>query len=131
MERVVQLDKTGCGIGCLAILTNKTYHIVKREICCELKMFCIYDKFFGTTYKKMYQLLRFYKKNFKFKRKFKNWVQLNGKVAILEINKNKKTKNWHWVVYKNGVIYDPSFHVKNYPRKDFGRINPRAFIEIL
>jgi ABC-type bacteriocin/lantibiotic exporter with double-glycine peptidase domain len=136
MKRRKQLDQSGCGIACIAMLTNKSYEEV-AETASEVSG--IPEN--GEKYTSTGQLAKLGKAHgvtigCKKRKKFKGWVHLPNR-AILAINPDSERKYWHWVVFyreptgEGAYVLDPNPAVKATRRKDFGRIKPFAYLPII
>ncbi len=64
-------------------------------------------------------------------RSVRTWSSLSEN-AIVAINHNEKTNNWHWVVYRReaGVAYVLDPQSKREVRKDLGRMRLRSYLPI-
>jgi ABC-type bacteriocin/lantibiotic exporter with double-glycine peptidase domain len=124
MRRIVQVDATGCGLACIAILAKTNYKKV-RELALELLGF----EDDGVFYTGTSDLVKIGKElNLIIssrRRKFKTFDNLPNK-AILAINYKSKTDAWHWVVFhrteSEEYVLDPKKSIKRNKRKDLNRI---------
>jgi len=128
MKKVLQTDNTGCGIASVAFLAGKTYNQIKKE---SIKQKICTPDDYGTSFYDIYKLLTAQNILVVDIQRVNCWLDLKGKIAIVGVHKRKNDSFFrHWVVYKGDKIYDSAPLLKNYPRQDFGRIKPYAFIEI-
>ncbi|MEI8656449.1 cysteine peptidase family C39 domain-containing protein [Vibrio sp. Hal054] len=134
MRRVVQQDRTGCGLACIAILAGTEYSNVKDR---ALDLFNIEssDEFY-TNASELQKLGQEFNLNVGGKRRvFKGFNALPD-LAILAINYRENEDTWHWVVYcrdgGNEFVIDPKKAVKAERRTDFGRLakSTRWFIAV-
>lgn len=134
MRRVVQQDRTGCGLACIAILAQTEYSNVKET---ALSLFNLEpnDEFYTSAHE-LQKLGQEYNLNVGGKRRvFKGFKALPD-LAILAINYREKEDTWHWVVYcrdeDSEFVIDPKKAVKAERRKDFGRLakSARWFMEV-
>lgn len=130
VQHVYQHDETGCGIACVAMLTNQSYYEVKDQL---IKRGFFKKHFdFGTTFQELTNILASFNFRPMQKRKFKKWTNIPAKVAIVSTNYDK-SGGWHWVVFVRDLdgyfIYDPGK-----PRKKIRDLRGKMsgwFIEIL
>lgn len=108
IKHVYQHDDTGCGIACVAMLVNQSYHELKKQLIQKGFFFGRTD--FGTTFRELTNIITSFNFRPTPKRKFRKWANIPAKVAISSTNYNT-TGGWHWVVFVrdlNGYfIYDP------------------------
>jgi len=108
VKHVYQHDDTGCGIACVAMLVNQTYHGVKEQLI--RNGFFSDNADFGTTFRELTNILTSFNFRPMSRRKFKKWSNIPAKVAIASTNYNK-SGGWHWVVFVRDIdgfyIYDP------------------------
>lgn len=108
VKHVYQHDDTGCGIACVAMLVNQTYHGVKEQL--MLKGLFPDNSDFGTTFRQLSDILCSFGLRPMPKRKFKKWTNIPAKIAIASTNYDK-SGGWHWVVFVRDIdgcyIYDP------------------------
>lgn len=118
MKRIIQKDRSGCGIACVAMITNKTYESV-RDVAIEkgfrrkehirmVKKQGGKEPLFTST-NDLRKLAEYFGVviNCKKRKKFKSWEDLPN-TAIMAVKWNKKKDLWHWVVFKrlkNGKQY--------------------------
>ncbi|WP_308318795.1 cysteine peptidase family C39 domain-containing protein, partial [Vibrio metschnikovii] len=114
MRRVVQQDRTGCGLACIAILAGTEYSNVKDR---ALDLFNLEssDEFY-TNASELQKLGQEFNLNVGAKRRvFKGFNALPD-LAILAINYRENEDTWHWVVYcrdeGNEFVIDPKKAVK-------------------
>lgn len=110
MKRIVQKDRSGCGIACIAMVTGKSYKDVKnlaleknyrkREHIKMVKASGGDEPMFTST-GDLINLAQEFEVTIECKRrkKFKLWEDLPD-TAILAVNWKKKKNLWHWVVFK-------------------------------
>ncbi len=113
---VRQLDDSGCGIACLAMVKNSDYYKIKNSL---KKLVKFRNGDYGLY--KSHILLGLGRKYVGRYYKFidtKSWTKLEKKnkvLAIVGLNKKldrTKTPTWHWIVYQKdsrngGFIFDP------------------------
>lgn len=134
IEPVIQEEATGCGIACVAMLTQKTYKEIK-EIANTNGIFAEDEKLWSET---NYVRILLHKLNIKTESneiKFSSWDELPG-LALLSIKYRIENDRplWHWVVFKrdNGqdMVLDPAAYLEENKRTDFEMMNPEWFIKI-
>jgi ABC-type bacteriocin/lantibiotic exporter with double-glycine peptidase domain len=130
MKRVIQEDEAGCGIACVAMVTEKTYLQAKRFFL--ERIFLPTDR---KPYTRHYQLRRaLWKLGIATeKRPFRRWRSIDTN-AIVPINR-RQDGGWHWVVFiregNRPYILDPAPE-KWRQRYDFRGIHSRgSYIAIL
>jgi len=134
IQRVVQEDKTGCGLACIAMLAGVCYKEAKKAALDNLK-FRTKDEFYTGT-GQLKELAAHFNIEIegKRRRKFRNWSELPD-VAIVSINPKENNKYWHWVVFqrKDGaeVVFDPKKSIKTDRRTDFDRMKPFGYLPVL
>jgi ABC-type bacteriocin/lantibiotic exporter with double-glycine peptidase domain len=134
METIIQKDKTGCGVACVAMIAGKTYEEVKLKAN-SLGIFTEDKKLWSeTTYVR--KLLKEYQISFsKTEEPFSEWAALPD-IALLSIKYRIEHGKpfWHWTVFerKNGndIVRDPAAYLDENERTDFESINPKWFIKI-
>ncbi len=134
IRRIVQKDRTGCGLACIAMLAECEYSQVKKAY---LELF---ERASNDEYYTRAPDLRKLGQAFSLdiggrRRKFKNFQDL-PKLAILAINYREDEGTWHWVVFcrtaDEKFVLDPKKSVKSERRTDFGRLakNTRWFVSV-
>ncbi len=134
MKPVVQEEVTGCGIACVAMLSNRSY-AQARKIASGLGVFAADPKLWSDT-GHVRKLLGHLKINVaKVEKTFAGWHRLPD-CALLAIkwHQEKGIPFWHWTVFirdgKGSYVLDPKKGLKNNRRTDFGRIKPKWFLEV-
>lgn len=127
MHRIVQEDPTGCGLACVAMLSNTTYKKVRKA---ALEIDLLKGRTLYTSAKDLHNLAKKFDLSLgQRRRKFKSFDALPD-TAILAINYRPKTGSWHWVVYhrnsKDEYVIDPMRTVKTDKRKDFKRLQNKT-----
>lgn len=132
MQRIIQIDSTGCGLACVAMLAGRSYEQVKRN---SIRLGILEESGpFYTVAKNLRELLRSYNISCDSGGKIRKWESLPDK-AILAINHQEKSNSWHWVVFvreskEEFYILDPRRAVKSERRTDFGRMQLRSYIAV-
>jgi ABC-type bacteriocin/lantibiotic exporter with double-glycine peptidase domain len=132
MKRIIQEDKTGCGLACIAMIAkNVTYSSVKKRA--VNKYGFDPNGVLYTQTNHLRELLEEYGVVIgKRKVPFKDWKRL-PKLSILGINHKENTNTWHWVIYRRtkegAFVLDPKEIIKAEKRVDFGRMNPKWYIK--
>jgi ABC-type bacteriocin/lantibiotic exporter with double-glycine peptidase domain len=131
MRRVKQEHKTGCGIACVAMITDSQYSEVLDEAR-ELFQWPENDRSLYTSAKQLAALLSRFDFLAKRGRMVRKWSSISD-LAIVAINYNQKTQTWHWVVFERklgcGFVYDP--HSKSEVRTDFSRMRLRSYVPVI
>ena len=134
MQIVVQKDRTGCGLACVATIANQSYRQVKKEAS-QLGI-DVQDQQLWSDTKYILTLLSHYGFSALPQRTpFKSWDHLPS-LALLAIKWHKERNQafWHWVIFWQGpqgpVVLDPKQSLRNNARTDFGRIKPKWFLTV-
>ncbi|MEX5443408.1 cysteine peptidase family C39 domain-containing protein [Acinetobacter schindleri] len=132
VKRIIQEDSTGCGLACVAMITNLTYSEVKKE---AIKRSIIKpSKSFYTTSNNLIRLLSILDVQAKKGRAVKKWESIKS-LSIVAINFREKSNTWHWVVYvpdtNIGYVLDPNKKIKTEKRVDLSRMALRSYIPIV
>ncbi len=134
MKPVVQEEKTGCGIACVAALAKISYAAMKK---------IAYEEGISASDPRLWSDTGYVKKLCaimgievgKTQSSFKSWERLPD-CALLAIkwHQDKGTSFWHWTVFardkKKYYVLDPKKNLKINQRTDFGRIKPKWYIEV-
>ncbi|MBT5631444.1 MAG: hypothetical protein HOJ13_01820 [Nitrospina sp.] len=134
MKPVVQEEKTGCGLACVATLAEVSYGAVKKSAY-KLDISSKDPKLWSGTDHIRTLCATFGIKVAKSENLFQNWDQLPD-CALLAIkwHKKKGIPFWHWTVFvreeKSCYVLDPKHNLKTNQRTDFGRVKPKWFIEV-
>ena len=145
MIRLVKQEHVyGCGLACVAMVSNATYKSVRFE----------YDEIFGepewvfskkhkrhcldygTSAKDLATLLKVYGVNSSNKLlNFKGWDGLTDVAILSAYHKSvNDAVNWHWVVYdrNQNAVLDPWPHYTNRSmiRTDYKRLRPQFYVGV-
>lgn len=128
MRRIIQEDKTGCGLACIAMLSGRKYKEIRKVAVTEHGF--DEDGEFYTQTKHLTALgQRFGLEIGSRRRKFKDYSSLPDR-AILAINYKEATDTWHRVIFhrtaKEEYVLDPKQSIKTAKRKDLSRISRKA-----
>lgn len=137
LKRVLQKDRTGCGIACISMLSlgRKDYDEVKEMIYPVADYDYEYDPSVYTDHKQLKTALDdlHIKHGGKFKVCSKDWSVTKKKInAITIVACGKRRGNWHWIVFdgRSGLVYDPEdAHPKPYVPNNRHR-RPFSYLEI-
>ncbi len=135
MKPVLQLEKTGCGIACVATLAGVSYSKAKTEAR-ALGVVASDPELWSGTRHILTLLSRFKIKTTGKQQRFSSWEQLPD-CALLAIkwHKEKDIPHWHWTIFirdSSGIaVLDPKKELSQNRRTDFGRIRPKWFIEVV
>jgi ABC-type bacteriocin/lantibiotic exporter with double-glycine peptidase domain len=131
LRLVQQLDYTGCGIACVAMVAGVTYEQAKVAVKSRP------NRAGNSTYYAdlKWALDRFgvaYEMNGRRGFRFPGWEEMPRRAILAVECEPPWPGNWHWVVYdtsRNGaVVLDPS---RNRVRKDFDRIQVKSYMGII
>ena len=145
MIRLVKQEHVyGCGLACVAMVSNTTYKSVRFEydeifgepewvFSKKRKRHCL-D--YGTSAGDLSDLMKIY--GVQSSRRllhFKSWDSLSD-IAIISVYHKSVEDNtsWHWVVFdrKQNVVLDPWPHYKKLPmiRTDYKRLRPQFYVGV-
>lgn len=131
MKRIRQEHGTGCGIACVAMVVKGGTYQKVMKIARKLFNWSDSRRAFYTTSAELQKLLLAFKVQTKKGRAVRKWSSL-PETAIVGINHNEKTTNWHWVVFRREAtmeyVLDP--RTKSDKRRDFSRMRLRSCIPI-
>ena len=133
MKPVVQQDRTGCGIACVAALAGQAYAAVKHEA--RKLGIEVTDPQLWSDTKHMQQLLARFDLSAGKQVAFSSWDAL-PECALLAIKWHRETHGtaWHWVVFTRDAsgssVLDPKKALRTNRRTDFGRMKPKWFIRV-
>jgi len=135
MKSVIQEEASGCGIASAAAIAGMPYQEAKL-IANNLGIYAE-DKALWSDTRYVRQLLdALGYSTGKEECPFKNWQSLPD-CALLAIKWHTENGKafWHWVVFKragdNDYVLDSKKALKNHIRKDFGRMKPKWYIEVI
>lgn len=130
LQQVIQQDRTGCGIACVATIACTSYSKVRHMACIQFGW--REDGVFYTMSLHLARLLDSLGYTAGRGRAVRHWESLPN-LAIVAINPHKEDSGWHWVVFVrddgNAYVIDPRSKRKR--RTDFGRMRLRSCIPIL
>jgi hypothetical protein len=134
MRPVIQQDRTGCAIACVAALTERRYSAVKTAAA-RLGIEITQRELWSDP-RLMRRLLKYFRvKAGATEERFTSWADLPS-CALLAIkwHREKRGPAWHWVVYvRDGstcCVLDSKRALRNHRRTDFGRMKPKWFIRV-
>jgi ABC-type bacteriocin/lantibiotic exporter with double-glycine peptidase domain len=130
VKRVRQDHRTGCGIACIAIISEKTYQeamvIAKDVLDWSNSKRSFYTQ--SDDLKKILKSMGFFSQR---NRAIRKWSSMPN-LAIAAINYNQSTGHWHWVVFcrdhEGEYVLDPLS--KKEKRTDFDRMKLKSCIPI-
>ncbi|MES2580680.1 MAG: cysteine peptidase family C39 domain-containing protein [Pseudomonadota bacterium] len=130
MKRIKQEHNTGCGIACVAMLSEMTYSKAMQKARKKFSWESTKRSFY-TDSSQLKELLDELKVNTDRYRLVRNWSSLPD-TAIIAINYREKSNNWHWVVFKreNDIEYVLDPLSKRDLRKDFSRMRLHGCIPV-
>lgn len=134
MEAVIQEESTGCGIAASAALAGISYLEAKR-IANALGIYAS-DKSLWSETDHVLKLLQALGIAVSSKEvPFESWERLPDKALMAIKWRMKQNKPyWHWVVFvregSEAKVLDSKKALKSNVRQDFGRINPRWYIQV-
>lgn len=111
MKWIKQIDDTGCGIACVAMLTGRHYNEVKSVLIEQV--FAEPEVVFYTRHHHIKKLIHLFGCE-SVSRRFLRWRDIRGH-AIVPINRSGN--NFHWVVFVNArqpYVLDPNNYERRY-----------------
>jgi len=133
MKPVVQLDRTGCGIACVAAVTRQRYGAVKKATA-QLGIDVADPKLWSDP-APVRRLLARFKVRPGAQQDFAGWPALPD-CALLAIKWHRERTGpaWHWAVFVRDAsgqyVLDSKQALRSNRRVDFGRIKPKWFISL-
>jgi len=134
MKPVVQLDRTGCGIACVAALAGVTYPQAKRAA--NRLGISVDDNRLWSGTQDVRRLLKHFRLSAASgETPFVSWQGLPD-VALIAIkwHREKGCPSWHWVVFwrspQGPVVLDSKCALRRPVRTDFGRMKPKWWIGV-
>jgi len=135
MNPVIQEETTGCGIAASAALAGISYRQAKQTAN-ALGIYADDQSLWSDTQYIRRLLLNLDINTSPQETPFKSWEALPG-LALLAIKWRQQGDQafWHWTVFSrekgDAYVLDSKRTLKNNIRKDFGRIKPKWFIEVI
>lgn len=133
LQPVVQEDRTGCGIACVAALAGRKYRTVKTEA--EKQGIMVTDARLWSETQPIRKLLARFRLSAGKETGFSSWRALPD-LALLAIkwHHEKSGPAWHWVVFvreaSGRYVLDSKRSLRAHRRTDFGRIKPKWFLRL-
>lgn len=132
MKRIVQNDPTGCGIACVAMLSEKSYQKVKSELLESSKF--SKKRTFYTDDNDLRKLSSKFGISLGRLRQFRTWSEIPDKsIVAINYKKNDEDPEWHWVVFRRinneEFVFDPKKAIKKVKRTDFGRMKAKWYLK--
>lgn len=134
MKPVVQEEKIGCGLACVATLARITYPKIKK-IAYRQGISAADPKLWSDTDHIRNLCATLGVKVAKSQNPFQSWERLPD-CALLAIkwHKDNGIPYWHWTVFvrekEKAYVLDLKKSLKTNQRTDFGRIKPKWYIEV-
>ena len=134
MQPVIQEDRAGCGLACVATIAGVTYREAKK-VAGQLGI-DVQDPQLWSDTKYVRQLLSHYGiSTSSHPSHFKGWDSLPSPTLLaIKWHKKKSCPSWHWVVFWRGpdgpVVLDSKQSLQNHNRTDFGRIKPKWYLAL-
>jgi len=134
MNAVVQEERTGCAIACVAALAGIKYPAAKKAAT-QLGIFAADPALWHATSHVRKLLAHFNLRAGSREENFGSWERLpNQALLAIKWHVEKTGPAWHWVVFiredSRAYVLDPKKALRTNQRKDFGRMKPKWFIEI-
>ncbi len=134
MKSVVQEERTGCAIASAAAIASVSY-VEAKAIASRLGIFADDETLWSETNHIRRLLKELGIPVDKFEKEFTDWKALPD-CALLAIkwHREKGKPFWHWVVFvrdgEDEYVLDSKKALKSNVRTDFGRMNPKWYIEV-
>ena len=134
MNAVVQEERTGCAIACVAALAGTTYPAAKKAAAL-LGVSAKAPVLWQATRPVRKLLAHFGLHAGPKEERFVAWEHLpNQALLATKWHVEKTGPAWHWVVFvregPHAYVLDPKKALRTNLRTDFGRMKPKWFIEI-
>jgi ABC-type bacteriocin/lantibiotic exporter with double-glycine peptidase domain len=132
MKPVVQLERAGCGIACVAALAGVRYREAQR-VANRIGIFSDDPKLWYETHHVRRLLKEYGIRSASTENLFTSWEALPDR-ALLAVKWHNEGDRafWHWVVFWRGpdgpVVLDSKRALRRHVRTDFGRMKPKWFI---
>ncbi len=131
MTPVIQQDRTGCAIACVAALAGQTYSAVKQEAA-QLGIAVSDARLWSDTWH-VRRLLAHFGIPAGRQQDFVSWDSLPDHALLaIKWHREKDGPAWHWVVFvrdaSGSYVLDPKKALRTNRRTDFGRMKPKWFI---
>ena len=134
MPAVIQEETTGCGIACCAALASVSYQQAKK-VANSLGIFATVLRLRSDIepVRKILAHMNFSSTNSQ--TPFSSWSDLPD-LALLAVKWHiyQGQPCWHWVVFvregQDSYVLDSNARLKQNIRNDFGRIQPKWFLEV-
>lgn len=134
MKPVIQLERTGCGIACVAALTGKSYGQA-RATAQALGIDAADPALWSDTQYVRRMLRHLGVRSGSTEVPFRGW-QLLPEIALLATKWHAEQgwPCWHWAVFvregSTSYVLDSKRSLKSHRRTDFGRIKPKWYIPV-
>ncbi|HJU05603.1 MAG TPA: hypothetical protein VJ692_10670 [Nitrospiraceae bacterium] len=134
MKPVVQLERTGCGIACVAAAAGVSYRRAQRTAN-RLGIFADDQRLWSETSHVRRLLDHYGIRAARTEKRFVSWRALPD-LALLAIKWRKIGTRavWHWAIFWRGpdgpCVLDSKRTLRTNTRTDFGRMRPKWFIGI-
>ena len=133
MKPVIQQDRTGCGIACVAAFTGQKYATVKAEAA-KLGI-VVTDATLWSDLRPIRRLLARFQISVGKEVGFTFWRALPDRALLaIKWHREKTGPAWHWVVFVRDAagcyVLDSKQALRTHRRTDFGRIRPKWFIRL-
>ena len=116
MKHVKQLTKNGCGQACIAMIAGVSFMTVVKKM----------NKTGKTTTRDIRKGLSYFKIKASEKRERISKKTKLPKLCMVFIQ-SKDRKQKHWVVYRDGIFWDPAFNIKGIT---FDDADATSFLEV-
>jgi hypothetical protein len=134
MKPVIQRERTGCGIACVAAVAGVSY--ARAEAAARsLGISARDERLWSDTAHVRRLLARFGKRAAPAPRPFRSWASLPD-LALLSIKWHREGGRpfWHWVVFVReqgrDCVLDSKQALARHVRTDFGRMKPKWFLAV-
>ncbi|HWA09691.1 MAG TPA: hypothetical protein VG838_09595 [Opitutaceae bacterium] len=134
VQAVIQEERTGCAIACVAALAGVSYATARKEAA-GLGISAADPALWSATGHVRRLLAHFGLRAGRGEKRFTAWDRLPD-CALLAIKWHREPTGpaWHWVVFTrdgaNACVLDSKRALRTHRRTDFGRMKPKWFIAI-
>ena len=134
MRRVIQEERTGCGIAAVAAIAEVSYQRAKR-VGVSMAIHADDSRLWSDTGPVRRLLARFGIRVASVPRPFRSWNSLpDAALLAIKWHRAKGRAYWHWTVFMRdgGTAYvlDSKRSLKRHKRTDFGRMKPKWFLSV-
>jgi hypothetical protein len=133
LRRVVQLDGTGCGLACVAMLARRSYSDIRRSFSRVFPKKELNLGRYWTDAADLRKLLVRFRIELGREVRVRTWNKVPD-FALVAVHWKRSKGTWHWVLFvrdqHGGFILDPRKSVVAARRRDLHKIRPASYHRI-